>query len=155
MKNPGEVSQEVNQLIDEVELMMLNAGTPFEPEIRHHFTPGLYCREMIIPDDVPGGYALISSKIHRLCHPFVVSAGKLLVRHNGEVEVIAAPYYGETQPGTRRVAFAEAGTHWLTFHTITDGETLEQIEARIIEPHENPLIGNKYQELLKEKEGSL
>lgn len=103
--------------------------------LTHRFTPGLYTREIFMPAGT-----IITSKIHKTEHPFVVSKGRLWVLvEGGEWEHIEAPHTGITRPGTRRLLFVEEDTIWTTFHPtpLTD---LDAIEAAIIEPHTNPLL---------------
>jgi len=106
-------------------------------EIVHRFTPGLYSREM----RVKAG-SMVTSKIHKTRHPFVVSQGHLTVWNpaTGECVEIRAPYHGVTEPGTRRVALIHADTIWTTFHP-TDLTDPEAIEAEIIEKRDEHLAG--------------
>lgn len=107
--------------------------------LTHIFSPRLYTRKIYMPKG-----SLITSKIHKTEHPFVVLEGVVSVftETDGEV-LIAAPYMGITKPGTRRVLYCHEDTVWATFHVLDfEGETLDQIEARIIEPHVNAYLEN-------------
>jgi hypothetical protein len=101
---------------------------------------------------MPAG-TLLTSKIHKTEHPFIVSKGKLNVFLNGEMQYIEAPYSGVTKPGTRRVIYILEDCIWTTFHPlpyITGKENnlseedikkiTDSIEAQIIEFHDNPLL---------------
>jgi hypothetical protein len=105
--------------------------TPCVAPVEHFFTPGLYCRRI----EMAKG-SLITSKIHRTEHPYFVLAGKAAVwdGENG-VQIIRAPYMGITKPGTRRVLLIGEDCTWVTVHQ-SDNETVEEIEARIIEPRD-------------------
>ena len=127
--------------IDAVEARMVEMGariagvgeSPFP--VTHHFTPGLYSREIFMPAG-----AVVVSKIHRTEHPFVVSKGRCLVyRNQNEWDRIEAPYFGVTKPGTRRVLLILEDTIWTTFHP-TELTDVAEIEAAIIEPHINRLL---------------
>lgn len=141
------VNPEVNNLIDRVEDEMINGMVAsgefevFEPPLRHIFTPNLYAREITMK---PG--LRITSKIHLTEHQFIISQGKAIVFQNGKQVILEAPYHGITNAGTRRVLLipedSEVDCIWTTFHFINDGETIEDIENRIIEKHDNPLLGN-------------
>lgn len=91
----------------------------------HHFSPGLYARELRIP----AGVAL-TGKIHKTEHLNTVSAGKILVfsEDGGAVE-ISAPYTFVSKPGTKRVGFALEDTVWTCYHptTETDLDVLEEM----------------------------
>jgi hypothetical protein len=92
---------------------------------------------------MPAG-TFCTSKIHRFEHPFVVSQGKVSVWIDGEVQVIEAPYCGITKPGTRRILFIHDDCVWTTFHVNPDDcKDVLEIENRIIEPHDNPLLSDE------------
>ena len=133
--------------IDEVELRILRlhgevspslGGTIESCPVTHHFTPGLYCREIFMPKDM-----VITSRVHRYRHPFVVSQGKCMVYMGGQGEEswtpISAPHFGITEPGTRRVLVILEDTVWTTFH-VTNETDVEKIAADILVPYENPLL---------------
>ena len=107
-------------------------GLPQAPtEIRHHFTPGLYAREM----RAKRGTVLLS-KLHKTEHPFVLSAGRLTIwtEERGLV-TLRAPYFGVTKAGTRRLAYVHEAVVWTTFHATAETD-LEKIEADVIEAHD-------------------
>lgn len=135
-----EVIQRLNDYrIDELEAAMVENLDLVECPVTHVFTEGLYTREIFMPAG-----SLVTSKIHKTEHPFVLSKGKLLVCiDKGEWVEMVAPYTGVTKPGTRRVAYIIEDTIWTTFHANPDDLTdLDEIENLIIEEHENPLLSN-------------
>jgi hypothetical protein len=134
-------------MIDEAEAILVQLPK-VECPLKHRFTPGLYIREIFMPAGT-----LLTSKIHKTEHPFIVSKGKLNVFLNGEMQYIEAPYSGVTKPGTRRVIYILEDCIWTTFHPlpyITGKENnlseedikkiTDSIEAQIIEFHDNPLL---------------
>jgi hypothetical protein len=127
-----------DQTIDALEVAIVTNLPAVDCPITHRFTPGLYIREMFAPAG-----SLITSKIHRTQHPFVLSAGRISVwtEEGGWVE-LCAPYTGITEPGTRRVAYVHEDAVWTTFHP-TDKTDPAEIEAEIIEPRADHLIGLK------------
>lgn len=143
-------------LIDAVESVMLNdmvQSGEFEVitfPVKHTFTPGIYAREITMK---PG--SRLTSKIHKTEHQFIISQGCAVVFQDGEQVLLQAPYHGITKPGTRRVLLipddAEENCIWTTFHFNPDDEDVEQIEERIIEKHDNPLLDEKAKELLNYK----
>jgi hypothetical protein len=52
-----------------------------------------------------------------------------------------APYFGITQPGTRRMAYALEDTIMIALHP-TEETDIEKIAEAILEPHDNPLLGS-------------
>lgn len=83
---------------------------------RHVFTPGLCVRELFMPAGT-----LLTSRIHLLEHPFVISLGVCSVwdLENGW-QLLSAPHTGVTQPGTRRALYVHEDTIWSTFHVTTE-----------------------------------
>jgi hypothetical protein len=116
----------------EVEAALLEdgalAGTDTEQvcPVNHSFGDGCYIREWNSPPGV-----LTVSKVHKVAHPFFVLKGKVSVLTEGGVQTIAAPYYGITQPGTKRLLYTHEETQWVTVH-VTDETDLTAIEEEII-----------------------
>jgi len=131
------------QRIDEVERRILAIGgekaengdsVSFAP-VRHHFTPGLYAREIFMPAG-----SIIVSKIHRTRHPYIVSQGRCFVYMGGERwDAIAAPHFGITEPGTRRILVILDDTIWTTFH-VTKLTDVAEIDRELLEQYSNPLL---------------
>ena len=79
--------------------------------VRHIHAPGLYAREMTIPE----GIALIG-RIHRHAHVNVLSKGKCSVLTEFGFETLEAPCTFTSQPGTKRVVVALDTVVWTTVH---------------------------------------
>jgi hypothetical protein len=138
--NKSIISKKENDLIDAVEyelIEMTKSGdfVKLEFPLKHIFTEGLYAREITVCAG-----ARLTSQIHITDHQFIVSKGRVLVYNNGEEIEIVAPYHGITKAGTRRVLAVIEDTIWTTFHANPKNETVEQIEDRILEKHENKLL---------------
>jgi hypothetical protein len=123
-----------DEFIDRCEAEMMRMDEAEMP-VTNRFTPGLYIREIFIP-----AQTLLTSKIHKTEHPYVISQGDISVwtEQVGTVR-LRAPHSGITLPDTRRILFAHEDTTWTTFHA-TDETDLEKIEAKIIEMRTNPLL---------------
>lgn len=101
----------------------------------HHFAPGLYARELTIPEGT-----LLTGKIHRTAHLCVISSGDITVWTEGEpAKRLVAPCTFLSGPGARRVGYAHRETVWTTLHP-TDETDLDRLEALLIEPHVNPYL---------------
>lgn len=141
-----ELNKEVSE-IDQLEKVMLDNFPMVECPLTHRFTDGLYVREIFMPAG-----SLITSKIHKTQHQYFVLKGKVMVWVDGEEQIIEAPYIGITEPNTQRVLYVVEDCIWATSHPNPDNETVEQIEERILEKHENILLtDNQKQELLNLK----
>ncbi|HEY1107424.1 MAG TPA: hypothetical protein VGE76_02290, partial [Opitutaceae bacterium] len=81
---------------------------------------------------------IVTSKIHKTEHPFVITQGRVSVySENDGAQHLRAPYTGITRPGTRRILVIHEDTVWTTFHP-TSHTDVARIEADIIEPHQIP-----------------
>jgi len=105
--------------------------------LTHRFTDGMYIREIFMPAGT-----LLTSKIHKTNHPFVVTKGKCKVFDGKNIQNIVGPHTGITEPNTRRLLYIEEDTTWLTFH-VTDKTDIDEIEKEIIEDRENNFIDEK------------
>lgn len=129
------MDEDIHKRIDELELKM-KQFPEVECPTSDVFTPGLYARAILMKAGL-----LITSKIHKTEHPFFVLQGVAHVKINdGEWKKIETPYIGVTLPGTRRILYIESDCIWVTCHANPEDENVEQIEARIIESRENPLL---------------
>lgn len=122
-----------NQLINGLERELVDRFPPVECPVVNTFTPGLYSRKTTMPAG-----SIVTSKIHKTEHQFVVLAGrcKVYTEEAGVVEYKAGDS-GITKPGTRRVLVMLETTTWMTFHP-TDETDIGVIEEQIIEPHDIP-----------------
>lgn len=104
--------------------------------VTHHFTPGLYAREIFMPKGL-----LITTETHKTEHPFVVSKGRVLVyqENTGEWQAIEAPHFGVTKPGTRRLLLVVFDCVWTTFHATAETD-VAKIETEILAPRSNALL---------------
>lgn len=129
--------------LDRIEAQMVEGLPKVDCKVEHRFTPGLYIREITMPQG-----SLITSKIHRTEHPFVISKGRVAVwTEESGVQHLEAPYTGITNPGTRRLLFVWEDTVWTTFHPTKQRE-VSAVEDEIIEKHINPYLGEEVAECL-------
>ena len=94
--------------------------------LKHTFVDGAYVREITMPKGM-----LLTSKIHKICHPYFILKGDVSVLTEEGVKRIKAPYSGITQPGTKRVLYMHEETVWTTVH-VTKETDLKKIEKEII-----------------------
>ena len=153
------IIRENDDRLDELEVAMLENCEPVHCLTTHMFTDGMYIREIFMPAG-----SLITSKVHKTEHPYIVSYGKVAVSIDGDDwNEITAPYTGITKPGTRRVLYILEDCIWTTFHRVDDMKSeyndlnddekeniVKGIEEKILEPHINYLTGTDIkQEYLK------
>lgn len=138
----NELAETKDALLDELEVAMAKLPQ-VDLEVVHRFTPGLYIREIQIPAGT-----LLTSMVHKTEHPFVLSAGSIMVTSDTEGSVVyEAPYTGITVPNTRRALKALTDVVWTTFH-VTDETDVDKIGQQILEPkdmsHIEEAMGNKF-----------
>lgn len=109
------------------------AMAQLEIETRHHFAPGQYAREIVIPEGT-----LLTGKTHKTEHLNVVSKGDITVWTESGMRRIKAPFIFVSKPGTKRVGLAHEETVWITVHATSETD-LAKLEAELIEPE---LIGS-------------
>ena len=93
----------------------------------HHFAPGVYAREMIVPAGV-----LLTGAVHRTEHVSIFLSGRMLVPddNGGSVE-ISGPMVEIGMPGIKRVGLALEEVRWITVHP-TDETDLDTLEAELV-----------------------
>lgn len=123
-----------DEQINALESAMASNFPAVECPVKHFFSPGVYTRTMRIPKGT-----LLTSKIHRTEHQFVLIEGEIAVwTKEAGWSRASAPAHGLSLPGTRRVGYAITDTLWMTIHP-TNKTTVEEVEEEIIEPHQTPL----------------
>jgi hypothetical protein len=134
-----------DEVIDVVESIMAQ-HQQVECPLIHRFTNNMYVREVFVPAGT-----LLTSKIHKYEHPFVLSQGTITMfdGEGGQID-ISAPYCGITKENTRRVVYVHSDCVFTTFH-VTDKKTVEEVEDEILIKHDNPLLDENIKELLKLK----
>lgn len=132
----NELQSDTHELMDKAEAL-ITTGEPVEMPLVHRFTDGMYIREIFMPAGT-----LLTSKIHKTNHPYIVTKGKCKVFDGNKIEHIVGPHTGITQPHTRRLLYIEEDTTWITFH-VTDKTNVDEIEKEIIEDRENNLVNKE------------
>jgi hypothetical protein len=95
-------------------------------EPTHHFSDGVYAREIRIPKGT-----LITGAIHKFKNMNMISQGDVsFMSIDGSMRV-KAPYTFVASPGVKRVIFAHTDTVWTTIHG-TNLTNLKEIEEFFI-----------------------
>lgn len=101
-------------------------GEPVDIKITHHFSDGVYAREMFVPK----GVAFIG-KIHKRTNLSIMSQGEMLMRTAKGVETVKAPFTLVAPPGTQRMGYAVQDTVWTVIHGTRETD-VEKIELEFI-----------------------
>lgn len=104
----------------------------YQPETKHYFHAGMYCREVFRH----AGVALVG-KVHKKEHFYVVASGTIIL--NGGRH-ITGPAVLECTPGTQRAVYSVTDAVCMTFH-ITDAKTVEEAEKELVEDDPMSMYG--------------
>lgn len=125
---PNELEiREQLQLLESSVHEALDTGdlAPVECPLKHHFTEGVYAREILLPK-----HSFVIGKIHRHEHLNFLSEGSVLVLTKEGMKELHAPCTMISPAGVKRAVFALEDTVWTTVHANPTNETdLEKIEA--------------------------
>lgn len=127
------------------ESLMLKSDNPITPEIIHHFSPGIYAREMRLKKGT-----VLTGKIHKTEHLCIL---------NGDIEIASQDGKGRftgyltfrSKPGIKRIGYAHEDTVFTTIHAI-EGTDIQSIESALVvdtfEQYEQYCLSSSKQELL-------
>lgn len=117
---------QVRDFIANIEIKAMKSPARIEIPVKHHFSKGVYAREIAIPKD-----SLVVGKIHRHQNLNILSKGSMLLVSVDGVMEVHAPYTIVSNPGVKRLALALEDCVWTTVHG-TNETDLEKIEDEFI-----------------------
>lgn len=97
-----------------------------ELKVVHHFSKGVYAREL----HIPAGVTLVG-EIHKFKNLNILSKGKMLVTTEEGMTEVDAPFTVVSPPGTKRAAHTLTDCVWTTIHG-TDETDVNAIETEFI-----------------------
>ncbi len=103
----------------------------YEPQTKHTFHGGMYCREVWRPAGV-----LVIGKVHKKEHFYVIMYGTVRITTNVGVQSITGPCILSSTPGTKRAVYAETDALCATFHRV-DSATVDDAEMELVEDDPN------------------
>lgn len=120
---PQMMRQKVESL--QQELMKL---PQYQPQTKHFFHGGMYCREVYRHAGV-----LVVGKVHKKEHFYLIVYGTVQITDGeGNVQKVTGPHLFLSKPGTKRAVYALTDTLAMTFH-VTSAETVEEAEEQLVE----------------------
>lgn len=94
----------------------------------HHFAPGMYMRECLIPKGM-----VVTGEIHKTEHLNILSQGKLTVWTEDGMKTLSASTVVKSMPGIKRVGYAHEDAVWITVHPNTTNERdIKAIEGMLL-----------------------
>lgn len=104
----------------------LFAGNPVDLPVKHHFSRGVYARELFIPK----GTVLVG-KIHKYSQINIVNLGDISVLTEDGVKRVKAGATIVSPAGIKRAGYAHEDTVWTTIHG-THETDLDKLEDELI-----------------------
>lgn len=93
----------------------------------HHFGPGVYMREALIPK----GF-VVTGKIHKTGHLNILSQGRITVWTEEGMKTLEAPAIIRSESGIKRVGYAHEDSIWVTVHkNQNDEKEIKKVEERL------------------------
>lgn len=111
----------------------------YEPETKHYFHAGMYCREVFRHAGV-----LVVGKVHKKEHFYLIVSGTVQITDgDGNAQEVTGPHLFLSKPSTKRAVYALTDTVCMTFH-VTEAATVEDAEAQLVEDDPTAMfsIGN-------------
>jgi hypothetical protein len=112
----------------------------YEPETKHYFHGGMYCREVFRHAGV-----LVVGAIHKKEHFYLIVSGTVAITDGeGNVQEVTGPHLFQSKPGTKRAVYAVTDAVCMTFHAI-EATTVEEAEAELVEVEPDSMysLGNQ------------
>jgi quercetin dioxygenase-like cupin family protein len=117
-----------------------------EGEVVHHFSHGVYGRELRIPAG-----SVVVGHIHKHQNMNVLLEGQMTVVTDDGPKLVGPGFLIVSPPGTKRAAYAHTDCRWLTIHG-THETDLDKIEQQfIVHTEQEYLAFCEQQQLLREK----
>ena len=100
----------------------------YQPETKHYFHGGMYCREVFRHAGV-----LVVGKVHKKEHFYLIVSGTVQITDGeGNAQEVTGPHLFLSKPGTKRAVYAVTDTLAMTFHA-TAASTVEEAEEQLVE----------------------
>jgi len=132
---PKPMLDKVKALQDEVSKL-----PQYEPETKHYFHGGMYCREVFRHAGV-----LVIGAVHKKEHLYLIVSGTVQITDGkGSAQEVTGPHLFKSKPGTKRAVYAVTDTLCMTFHA-TEAQTVEEAEAELVEADPDSMysLGNQ------------
>lgn len=134
-------------MLDKVQILQAEVSKlpQYEPETKHYFHGGMYCREVFRHAGV-----LVVGAVHKKEHFYLIVSGTVAITTDDGVQEVTGPHLFSSKPGTKRAVYSVTDALCMTFHAI-EAKTVEEAEAELVEAEPNSMysLGNqvKHQQL--------
>ena len=110
-------------MVQELETAIKRDLVPIDLPLTHHFSPGVYGREMFMPKG-----AVVTGKIHKYAQLNILSKGEVSVVTDKGVKRVKAGFHMVAPPGAKRAFYAHEDSVW-TVILATQETDVDKIEA--------------------------
>jgi hypothetical protein len=135
-------------MLDKVQALQAEVSKlpQYEPETKHYFHGGMYCREVFRHAGV-----LVVGAVHKKEHFYLIVSGTVAITTDDEVQEVTGPHLFSSKPGTKRAVYSVTDALCMTFHAI-EAKTVEEAEAELVEAEPNSMysLGNQVKHQLLE-----
>lgn len=120
-------------MLDKVKTLQteLSKLPQYQPETKHYFHAGMYCRKVFRHAGV-----LVVGAVHKKEHMYLIVSGTVSITTDDGVQTVTGPHLFLSKPGTKRAVFAETDALCMTFHVIEE-KSIEEVEAELVEVEDN------------------
>jgi hypothetical protein len=133
IKDAGLTSPE--SMLDKVKTLQMELSKlpQYQPETKHYFHGGMYCREVFRHAGV-----LVVGAVHKKEHMYLIVSGTVSITTDDGVQTVTGPHLFLSKPGTKRAVFAETDALCMTFHAMEE-KSVEEAEAELVEVEDNTM----------------
>jgi hypothetical protein len=135
-------------MLDKVQTLQAEVSKlpQYEPETKHYFHGGMYCREVFRHAGV-----LVVGAVHKKEHFYLIVSGTVAITTDDGVQEVTGPHLFSSKPGTKRAVYSVTDALCMTFHAI-EAKTVEEAEAELVEAEPNSMysLGNQVKHQLLE-----
>jgi hypothetical protein len=128
-------------MLDKVKALQVEVSKlpQYEPDTKHYFHGGMYCREVFRDAGV-----LIVGAVHKKEHFYLIVSGTVAITTDDGVQEVTGPYLFSSKPGTKRAVYAMTDALCMTFHRV-ESSNVEDAEAELVEHDPDSMfsVGNK------------
>ncbi len=137
---------ELRAKVYKLEAVMKQSQNQVECPVTHHFSKGVYAREVFIP---AGTIAV--GHVHKTKNMNILSQGTITVLTEDGPKTLTAPATIVSEAGVKRAAFAHTDVVWTTIHA-TEETDIEKIKEEFILDTGEPLGEEEMSLLMKQGE---
>ena len=132
---------QATSMLDKVKALQVEVSKlpQYEPDTKHYFHGGMYCREVFRDAGV-----LIVGAVHKKEHFYLIVSGTVAITTDDGVQEVTGPYLFSSKPGTKRAVYAMTDALCMTFHR-DESSNVEDAEAELVEHDPDSMfsVGNK------------